>query len=261
MSKHLGEIIEKLQLNSDVFKFTVAAPELARVALPGQFLHINCSDDATMLRRPISIFDIDSANNTISFIFQVRGRGTALLAQKKTGAKLDMLAPLGTGFEIKSPYRKICVVGGGIGVFPLYALLKRYPQAHKTTIIGFASVGKFASADAFAAMSDKFVCCTDDGSAGFHGNTAQALALQLQTGTIPDIIFACGPSIMLRAVAALAAQFNIPCQVSLEERMACGIGACLVCSCKTRTESGWQHSHVCKDGPVFWAEDVVWETN
>ncbi|MEI6286027.1 MAG: dihydroorotate dehydrogenase electron transfer subunit [Bacillota bacterium] len=259
MNRHFVEIVERKQLNSDIYQFTVRAPELAARALPGQFLHINCSDDVSMLRRPISIFDIDATNHRLSFIFQVRGRGTALLAQKKVGAKLDILAPLGTGFEIKPDYQNIYVVGGGIGVFPLYALLKQYPDAHKTTILGFASVGKCIRAGTFADISDQFICCTDDGSSGFHGNTAQALERQLQSGYLPDIIFACGPTVMLRAIAKLAAQFNIPCQVSLEERMACGIGACLVCACKTRTESGWQHSHVCKDGPVFWAQDVIWE--
>ena len=260
MKKHLVEIMEKVQLNSDIFKITVHSPELARLTLPGQFLHISCSEDSTMLRRPISLYDFDVINQTVSFVFQVRGRGTVLLAKKNTGDKLDMLAPLGTGFEL-GKYTNICVVGGGIGVFPLYALLKHYPNAHKTSIAGFASVGKFVSADEFAAISDKFIYCTDDGSAGFHGNTAQALEMLLQAGNVPDIIFACGPTIMLRAVAKLAARFNIPCQVSLEERMACGIGACLVCACKTKTAErlGWQHSHVCKDGPVFWADDVVWE--
>ncbi|MFA6076300.1 MAG: dihydroorotate dehydrogenase electron transfer subunit [Negativicutes bacterium] len=261
MNKHLVEIVEKTQLNSDTYQFTIHAPELSDSALPGQFLHINCSSDVAMLRRPISIFDIDKAKYTVSFVFQVRGHGTELLAKKNVGDKLDILAPLGNGFAVNSTFKSVCIAGGGIGIFPLFALLKQYPDAHKTSIVGFTSVGKFVINDEFAAISDKFIYCTDDGSGGFHGNTAQALELQLQAGDLPDIIYACGPTMMLNAIAKLSMQFNIPCQVSLEERMACGIGACLVCACKTKadSQSGWQHSHVCKDGPVFWAQDVVWE--
>lgn len=257
--KHIVEITEKIQLCGDVFKFTVYAPELADVATPGQFLHISCSDDSTMLRRPISIYDIDKPGGSVSFIFQVRGHGTELLSRKKSGETVDMLAPLGKGFDLGDNYKNICVVGGGIGIFPLYSLIKHYPNAHKTAILGFSTSAKIVCSNEFCAQSDVFLLCTDDGSSGFNGTTAAALKQQLQTNDFPDVIFACGPAKMLKAIADIASNANIPCQVSLEERMACGIGACLVCACKTKKNSGWQHSHVCKDGPVFWADDVIWE--
>ena len=248
------------QLNSDTFAFTVHCPDAARTAQPGQFIHVSCSSDATMLRRPISIYDIDTMSDTISFILQVRGKGTAQLARSRPGQTLDLLAPLGRGFDV-SPRNAVCVVGGGIGIFPLFAVLKAHWSAHKVALLGFAGADKITCREEFSSLSDKLLVCTDDGSSGYHGNTAQALASGLQAGYRPDIIYACGPLPMLKAIALLAKEYDIPCEVSLEERMACGIGACLVCACKTKTtsENGWQHSHVCVDGPVFDSRRVVWE--
>lgn len=250
------------------------APDLASHAHCGQFVHIACGE-VRLLRRPISICLVDGAR--LHLVFQIKGEGTQWLAGRKPGDSLDVLGPLGHGFTLRTLGTAPVFVGGGIGVPPLLYAMRCAAErgATPTAILGFRTRAEVLLESAFAAYGTTVVV-TDDGSygrAGFVTTVLQeylALTPQAQPTLAPVTgIAACGPRPMLQAVAGLAVPAGIPCQVSLEERMGCGIGACLVCACALRDpipdpsqvpapDAGIHYGHVCKDGPVFDAREVVW---
>jgi len=249
------EIVEIKQLKNDIFKFAVKSKEMAEVALPGQFLEIRVNDDIEpFLRRPISIYKIDKENNILEFIFQVKGKGTKILSNKKIGDKISILGPLGNGnFKLEN-YKNIAIIGGGIGVFPLYELARQAKKnANVTTYLGFRSKEFVLLEDEFSNVSDKLVITTDDGSYKENGFAINYLKSDCKIQK-PDCIYACGPLPMLKAVRDFAIENNIHAQISLEERMGCGIGICLGCAVKDKNSAGYKH--VCKDGPVFDINDV-----
>jgi len=249
------EIKDIEQLKNDIFKFAIKSKEMAEVALPGQFLEIRVNEDIEpFLRRPISIHKIDKENNILEFIFQVKGKGTKKLSTKKVGDKISILGPLGNGDFKFENYKNISIIGGGIGVFPLYELAKQAKQnANVTTYLGFRSKDFVILEDEFASVSDKLVITTDDGSYKENGFAINYLKKDCQAQKT-DCIFACGPLPMLKSVRDFAIEAEIPAQVSLEERMGCGIGICLGCAVKDKNSAGYKH--VCKDGPVFNINDV-----
>ncbi len=249
------ELLDKQKLTTDIFKYRIKTDKIAKEAKPGQFLEIRVSDSVEpFLRRPISIYSIVDSN-TIEFIFQVKGNGTKILSEKNIGDEIDILGPLGNGiFEIKD-YKKIAIIGGGIGSYPLYEIAKELKdKAEINTYLGFRSKEYVTCENEFQKVSNKLVITTDDGSYGEKGFAID----HLKQDEKPDVIMACGPLPMLRAVKKYAMEENIPCQVSLEERMGCGIGACLGCAVKTSesTQEAPQYKHVCKDGPVFNCTEV-----
>lgn len=249
------ELLDKQKLTTDIFKYRIKTDKIAKEAKPGQFLEIRVSDSVEpFLRRPISIYSIVDSN-TIEFIFQVKGNGTKILSEKNIGDKIDILGPLGNGiFKIKD-YKKVAIIGGGIGTYPLYEIAKELKdKAEINTYLGFRSKEYVTCENEFQKVSNKLVITTDDGS---YGEKEFAIDY-LKRDEKPDVIMACGPLPMLRAVKKYAMEENIPCQVSLEERMGCGIGACLGCAVKTSesTQEAPQYKHVCKDGPVFNCTEV-----
>lgn len=260
MPVHINaKLIEKEQLKPDIFKFTISAKEIADIAKAGQFLEIRVSDNIDpFLRRPISIYDINKEKSTVTFIFQVKGKGTNILSNKNIGETIDVLGPLGSGIFNLSDYKSISVIGGGIGIFPLHELAK---NAHmKTTVktyLGFRNKDLVVCEEDFKEVSNKLVITTDDGTYGKNGFAINYLIEDLNNSST-DCIYACGPLPMLRAVQKLALERNIPCQISLEEKMGCGIGACLGCAVKTASspKNEPQYVHVCKAGPVFDASYV-----
>lgn len=245
------KILKKEQLNKSCCRLVVKAEGSAAIAQPGQFAHIKL--DGFFLRRPISICEIDSQKGELTFVFEIRGEGTEALAEKSENDFLDILAPLGKGFTLLSPEKNAAVIGGGIGTPPMIELAKRYNSP--TAIIGFRNADAVILKDDFGKIGDT-ILCTDDGSDGEKGFVSDALKRLVSQKKL-DIIYACGPSAMLKAVVEIAQSQNIRCEVSLEERMGCGVGACLVCACKTVKDGKEFYSHVCKDGPVFKAEEVV----
>lgn len=248
-------ILQKKKLNCDTFDFWLNAGEIAATALPGQFVHLLVP--GRTLRRPISICEIDPARGALRLVFQIRGEGTAWLAQVPEGGTLDVLGPLGHGFQFPSEANDPVFVGGGIGVPPLLEAAKQYKEK-ATVILGFRNKDARILEEDFHRLGCRVILTTDDGSAGQKGLVTAPLS-QLAASGKADVIFACGPTPMLKGIASLAAEHKIPCQVSLEERMGCGVGACLVCACKvTRADAIGGYAHVCKDGPVFRAEEVVW---
>ncbi|NTV90613.1 MAG: dihydroorotate dehydrogenase electron transfer subunit [Clostridiales bacterium] len=263
MSKILNEKVVSMEnLAADIYKLTVSSPTLAAASLPGQFLNIKCSDGiAPLLRRPISICNADRENGTADIVFQVKGEGTALLSKKKPGDLVDIMGPLGNSFDIGYKFSRIAVIGGGIGVFPLLYLLSYSDAIIKRAYLGFRSKEFITLEEEFKSVSNSLAISTDDGSFGYNGYVTDMFAEDI-VNSRPDMIYACGPKPMLKNVVSIADANGIPCQVSLEERMGCGIGACLVCACRTKDPAGGEglhYSHVCKDGPIFWSKDVVFE--
>lgn len=247
----LCTILKKIQLTNDIFDVTVNAAAFAKFAQPGQFAQIYVPGKT--LRRPISICEIDRAAGTLRFVFQIRGEGTAQLAQIQEGETLDLLAPLGSGFSLGDLNRRAVFVGGGIGVPPLLEAAKAFGK-NAVVIAGFRNKDSMILKDDFEKNGNQVIIATDDGSFGHHGLVTDCMA-----GLDFDVIFACGPTPMLKAVCKIAAARKVPCQISLEERMACGIGACLGCACKLKRDGREFYGHVCKDGPVFDYENVAWE--
>lgn len=245
----------KKNLAKNCYDFTFSAPEMAALAEAGQFVHIKVN--GFFLRRPISICEVHQAAGTLRVVFEVRGNGTDELTKVNAGDLLDVMGPLGKGFSLLEEGKKAVVIGGGIGVPPMLETAKHY-GANATAILGFRSSNAVILTEDFARVGASTVLCTDDGTAGRKGFVTEALA-ELLANEKPDLICACGPHPMLKGIVALAAQYGIPCEVSLEERMGCGVGACLVCACKTVKNGEEYFAHVCKDGPVFPSEQVLFD--
>lgn len=236
--------IQKLRDFACVIELNI--PGIGALSKPGQFLHIKCGD-GLLLRRPVSI--CTALGDTAAIAFEIKGKGTLWLSERRVGEALDALGPLGNGFPDFDG--RILVVGGGIGVPPLLGLAER---TDADAVLGFKSADRIIFMQQFTGLCRSACLCTDDGSAGFHGFVDAAARDALERESYAAVC-ACGPVPMLKAVAAVAEQYGTPCYVSMEQRMGCGVGACLVCSCKT--SSGY--SRVCKDGPVFNASEVVFD--
>ena len=241
----LFELIENKEIADGIFSWIVRNPELAPLAKCGQFVNIKV--EPRILRRPISVCDAEG--DRLRLVFQVKGEGTRLMSLMKAGQEVEILAPLGHGFEIKSD-RRYCFVGGGIGVPPLLFAAKQ--TKNPVVITGFRNKDLVILQDEFEQIGSELHLTTDDGSMGRHGFVTDVLKEVL--GEV-DEVCACGPMPMLRAVSEVC-RGRVRCQVSLEERMGCGIGACLVCSCKTREGDSVHMTQVCRRGPVYEAEEV-----
>ena len=250
MKDYLAVIVKNEKIAENIHAVTFDLGEEANVRC-GQFGDILIGG-THLLRRPIAICKVDK--NFVTYCYQLKGEGTRELAQMGVGAKVNVLMPLGNGFFVEENERKIALVGGGVGIFPLISVLREYQgKKHISAYIGFRNAAAVCGLDEFE-KADKFVAVTDDGSYGEKMNSVQAFAKSLEKGDVPDVVLACGPTPMLRALKTRVEEKNIPCYVSLEERMGCGIGACLVCVC---AKTNGKNARVCKDGPVFNANDIV----
>ena len=255
-----AKLLKKEELAKGIFKFSVQADEIINTAKPGNFIEIRVNDDIEpFLRRPISIHNMDRENGILEFIFQEKGKGTKILSARREGELIDIIGPLGYGTFKYSSYENLAIIGGGIGVFPLYELAKcaKLENKNVNTYLGFRNEELVVLEDEFEKVSDKLIITTDDGSYAKKGFAIDSLKKDIEEGKI-DCIYACGPLPMLRAVRELAIEKNIPCQVSLEEKMACGLGVCLGCAVKTAAspKEAPEYWHVCKAGPVFESKNV-----
>jgi dihydroorotate dehydrogenase electron transfer subunit len=236
-------------LNPYAWSIRVYAGEMARAARPGQFVHIKCGH-SRLLRRPISICDREG--EVLRMVFEVRGEGTEWLSRRREGDCLDILGPLGHGFAVEG--KKLLLVGGGIGVPPMLCVARNAPgEVH--VVLGFRDRERAMLLEEFDAQADTVTVTSDDGSIGARGLVSGPVEALLSGGGF-DGVLACGPKPMLRSIFQVAQGYGVPCQVSMEERMGCGVGACLVCACQTADGA---MKHVCKDGPVFRAEEVAWD--
>lgn len=239
------------QLNPTTFSFVVDCKNLAAESWCGRFVNIQCGEKT--LRRPISISEIDQEKGTITLVFEVRGEGTAWLSQRKAGDEINILGPLGNGFFPDKGKRAI-FIGGGIGCPPMLGAAQDYGEKAEA-ILGFRSKAQVILLDKFEKCCQSVSVTTNDGSFGTKGFVTDVLREKLESDT-DCVVYACGPMPMLKGVAELCNEKNVLCYVSLEQRMGCGIGACLACACKTHEKDGEHMRHVCKNGPVFDAREV-----
>ena len=247
----MAEIIRHTSLSDGIFDMTLKAEEIAKEAKAGQFISVYLNNKSKILPRPISICGIDKEAGTLRIVYRTVGDGTKELSDYKEGEMVKILGPLGNGFTQKD--KKAILIGGGIGIPPMLELMKQL-DCDKTAVLGYRDSDMFLK-DEFEAVGD-VVISTEDGSFGTKGNVIDAIKEQ---GVEGSIIYACGPTPMLRGIKAYAEEMGIEAQISMEERMACGIGACLAFVCKSKDVDSHSHVHnkrVCKDGPVFDAREV-----
>jgi len=265
------------------FLMRLSSPAAARRARPGQFVHVRCRENGEyfpLLRRPLSLFDADPAKGTIDFIYKVVGSGTQVLSQARVGSRVDFLGPLGNPFTLPTDKRTCWLVGGGVGIPPLYLLAKWLLRRNRrvTALLGARTKGWVICAKEFRALGIPVRIATDDGSAGRRGSVVELLENAVsfprkrESRFDPRVredrfredditLYICGPTPMMAAAAAVARRRGIEAQVSLEERMGCAMGCCMGCVVEVRTEPVCAHARfqrVCTEGPVFPAEAIRW---
>lgn len=251
MVKERAVIVSQKCIGTDIYDMVLSFPKGAKEAKPGQFIAMYCEDGTKLLPRPISICGIDAEKGTLRVVYRIAGEGTRLFSEMKEGDSLEVLGPLGNGFTMKE--EKAIIVGGGIGIPPMLELAKQL-SCEKTVVLGYRD--ELFLKDEFEAYAD-VVVATEDGSCGTKGTVIDAIK---EAGVDGKVIYACGPMPMLKALAEYAEAHDMEAQISLEERMACGIGACLGCICKTKKKdhhTNVNNQRICKDGPVFDAKEVV----
>lgn len=284
------EVVKQEMMAPGCYRLTFFSPEIALLARPGQFLHIRVTPGLEpLLRRPFSIHAVNRRTGTVALFYRVVGRGTGLLAKKKKGELLDVIGPLGRGFTLPAAGQRVALVAGGIGIAPLFFLLQTLAGLVNfvDVFLGARTAGDlllirevqelvnecvqkeqyFSPANpqpgsfeySVHASRGKVMIATDDGSCGHRGPVTELLARLLPERKV-QMVYACGPVAMLRSVSLLLEQSGVDGELSLEERMGCGIGACLSCVCKTRQENGqgFSYRRVCLEGPVFKASEVIW---
>lgn len=260
--KMTARVLSQAQLGADIFDMRIQAPEIAAQAVPGQFVSLYSRDGAKLLPRPISLCGIDREKGELRLVYRIAGEGTKEFSGLAAGDPIDVLGPLGNGFPVEKG-KKAFLIGGGIGIPPMLELAKALSRENAgqdgadglvQAVLGYRDSFLFLK-DEFAAYGSVYAA-TEDGSAGTKGNVLDAIR---ENGLDAQVIYACGPTPMLRALKAYAAEKGIPCWLSLEERMACGVGACLACVCQSKEVDSHSQVHnkrICKDGPVFAAEEI-----
>lgn len=258
--KEQALVISQEMLADGIFSMWIRT-DAANAAKPGQFLSMYTDDGTKLLPRPISICEIDRDGEVLRMVYRVTGpeTGTEQFSRLQAGDKIEIVGPLGNGFPLeKAAGKRAMLMGGGIGVPPILELAKEMAgelePAQKMIVVGYRDSQTFLKEE--FEQNGALYLSTEDGSVGTKGNVMDAVR---ENQLDADIIYACGPTPMLRAIKAYAQENGIECYISLEERMACGIGACLGCVCKSREKDEHSNVHnkrVCKDGPVFLASEV-----
>ncbi|MFP3156041.1 dihydroorotate dehydrogenase electron transfer subunit [Lachnospiraceae bacterium ZAX-1] len=276
--KEQAVIISQKKISNGIYSIWLKTDNIAKTAKAGQFISLYCHDGSRLLPRPISICEINSKEDAIRMVYRIAGNGTEEFSNMDSGMQLKIVGPLGNGFPVKEngndtkdreniedtkdreaieeigsgKGKAALIIGGGIGIPPMLALAKRL-NCEKNIILGYQ--GELFLQEEFKGLGNIYIA-TEDGSYGTKGNVLDSI---LEHGLRGDIIYACGPMPMLRAVKKFAADNHIECYISLEEKMACGIGACLSCVCKSKNKDAHtnvNNKRICKEGPVFLAEEV-----
>lgn len=248
-------VLANERLSQGVGFLVLEAPRTARSVRPGQFVHVRIARDADfILRRPFSVHR--AVGERLEIVYQVLGRGTRVLSEVEAGQAMDLIGPLGSGWRVQPGLGHALLVGGGLGAAPLGMLAEELATSGVavTVALGAPNRERLVGRELLGGVARRLEIATDDGSEGERGFVT-ALSERLLAGTSFDVVYTCGPEAMSRIVAAQAAARGVHCQVSLERLMACGIGACLSCVCTTVRG----RERACVDGPVFDAEDVLWD--
>ena len=254
--KENAVVISQEMLADGIFSMWLRT-EAAESAKPGQFISMYTNDGTKLLPRPISICEINKAEGALRVVYRVTGEntGTKQFSEAKAGDIIPVIGPLGNGFPLeKAEGKKAFLMGGGIGVPPILELSKQLKNCEKQIVMGYRDENTFLK-NQFEENGSVYFS-TEDGSVGTKGNVMDAIR---ENGLSADIIYACGPTPMLRAIKNYAEENGIECYISLEERMACGIGACLACVCKSKEKdhhTNVNNKRICKDGPVFLSTEV-----
>ena len=250
-------VVSQKQIGTGIYDLTIQTKEIAAAAKAGQFVSVYSNDASKLLPRPISLCGIDRKAGTLRLVYRVTGEhtGTEEFSRLQAGDTMKIMGPLGNGFTVEKG-RKAFLIGGGIGVPPMLQLAKEMKDAGENfqIVMGYRDAGTFLLNE-FKEQGESFVA-TEDGSVGTKGNVLDAIR---ENHLDADVIYACGPTPMLRALKAYAEEQNMTCYVSMEERMACGIGACLGCVCNSTEKdahSNVKNKRICKEGPVFNAKEV-----
>ena len=255
-----GTVLCNTRLQGDYFRLELSLPEIASLAQAGQFVHIRIPDlEGHILRRPFSIFDTDPTAGRLAILYKVVGVGTARLSRVPQGVTLDVLGPVGRPFSPlpESRSRKSVIVAGGYGCAATFLLAKNAQQP-PTVLIGGRTAGDILLADEYAGLGCEVHLSTDDGSMGFHGRVTSLLE-KIHASAPFFWLAACGPVPMLKTLAGLMPRLGIAGELSLDQAMCCGVGACFACVTKVKAdnEQGWTYSRICAEGPVYPAESLV----
>lgn len=254
--KELAKVISQEMIATDIFSMWIET-KAAEIAVPGQFISVYTNDGSKLLPRPISICEIDGEAGRLRIVYRVTGEntGTEQFSRLTQGDTIALIGPLGNGFPLdKAAGKRVFLMGGGIGVPPILELAKQLTCDKKQIVVGYRNEQTFLR-EQFEENGTLYIS-TEDGSVGTKGNVMNAIS---ENHLEADIIYACGPTPMLRAIKNYAEERGVECYISLEERMACGIGACLACTCKSKEKDHHTNVHnkrICKDGPVFLSTEV-----
>ena len=257
MKKYIGDIIKQENLSDDIYSMWIKCPSIAAESHSGQFVSLYSNDSSRLLPRPISICEVDKKGDSLRLVYRIVGAGTKEFSLLKKGDRISMVGPIGNGYEL-SASRPI-LMGGGIGIPPMLQLAKEFSgkgisKENIVVILGYRD--NTFLLNEFKKISTVYIS-SDTGSVGIKGNVIDAAR---EYGVEGDAIFACGPKPMLAAIKEYSYEKDIPAYISLEERMACGIGACLACVCNTVEKdehSQVNNARICVDGPVFKADEVL----
>jgi len=264
-----GTVYAHRALGGGHYVIGITVPSAFRDVRPGQFVMVGMGNrQVPFLPRPFSVYHVDghAGETGIEILYKIAGKGTRAMSEIRVGESLSVLGPLGTGFDCTHKKEKIILVAGGMGIAPLGFLAEwysRYVTGSWTSIMAY--VGAATSGDLVGCERTEKLCsethvCTDDGSRGLRGTVVDAFRRDLSLFGEESAVYACGPSAMMKELSKLLKESSLWCQVSLEERMACGVGACLGCAIKTIGSDGsTAYKRVCTDGPVFNVRDILWE--
>jgi len=251
-------ILENIRINDEINSIIVEKPSLKEKIKPGCFFNIKSESDYPLLRRPISVGLVNEDN--IIFFIRRHGQGTRIFCEKKKGDYLEIMGPLGNGFDLKKTYKSILLVGGGIGVAPLLELARHYSLVEDVKVKGILGFKEEAFLiDEYKKYIEDLVIVSEDKDCyDYKGLITTPLIDEINSNRY-DVIYTCGPKPMLKAVAKTGNDLGIDVQLLMEERMACGIGACLVCACKVKRDDDWTFLRTCKEGPVFFSREVIFD--
>lgn len=258
MTEQTVQIIANERVTDAYFRLVLRAPAVAPQVRPGQFAHVRITPlKEALLRRPFSIFKVEG--DTFSILYKSVGKGTGVLSSMKPGEELSVIAPLGKGFSVPAAEGDVpLLVAGGYGMAAMYLLAQRSARKGIVFVGGRRGTDVLCVED-FRALGWEVRVTTDDGSLGEKGLVTQPLRAELQRAAKGRRLYACGPTPMLKAVGAMAEEFGIPAELSMDEHMCCGVGVCLACVIRVKTADGWEYQRTCKEGPVFDSREICWE--